>query len=242
MDDKPADKRMRVSVQSAEAAKIVAERANEAKDHFLALLSHELRTPLTPVVATLSILQEQPKFDAETREYFDLIRRNIELEIRLIDDLLDLTRINRGKIEVDKRPIEISAIVKRALEVCRSDIEARHLRLEVDIKQPPHIVNADPVRLQQMFWNLIKNAIKFTPTGGNLRVRGWRENGHVLVEVKDNGVGIEAEALGRIFNAFEQVDRAITRQFGGLRSCLRQKLPLWIGLSGRRTTSRHLLI
>ena len=212
MDDKSGDEAMR----EAEAAKALAEHDNAAKDHFLAWLSHELRTPLTPVVAALLNLQQQPHFDAETRQYLEVIRRNIELEIRLIDDLLDLTRINRGKIEVDKRLVELGGIVNRAVEVCRPDIESRHLSFEVDIKQPPHFVHADSVRLQQIFWNLIKNAIKFTPAGGKIRVRGWRENGQVLVEIRDNGIGIEAAALGRIFKAFEQLDRSTTRRFGGL--------------------------
>ena len=204
------------ATRSAECAKITAQEANAAKDRFLALLSHELRTPLTPVLATLSLLQQQPKFDAETREYLELIRRNIELEVRLIDDLLDITRINRGKLEVIKKPVEIGAIVSSAVEICRPDIEARRLSFEVDIQHAPHIVSGDAVRLQQMFWNLIKNAIKFTPAGGKFRIRGWRENAEVVLEIKDNGVGIEPEALGRIFNPFEQLDREITRQFGGL--------------------------
>ena len=191
--------------------------ALQAKDHFLAALSHELRTPLTPVVATVSMLQRNPDFDASTREHLEVIRRNAELEVRLIDDLLDVTRITKGKIELTRRPVELSEVIRQAVEVCTADIEARRLKLTLDTGGGPYIVNADATRLEQVFWNLLKNAVKFTPVGGSIGIRCHRgDDGFVIVAVKDSGEGIHPEALAHIFKPFEQGGVGITRQFGGL--------------------------
>ncbi len=146
-----------------------------------------------------------------------MIRRNVELEARLIDDLLDVTRIVRGKLELHKQPIELCTVLHRAIEVCTPDIAARKLHFGVDIPDGPYLVEADAARLQQVFWNLLKNAIKFTPEGGCVGIRCRRDGAdHILVEVNDSGVGIERAALPLIFNAFEQGERSRTRQFGGL--------------------------
>jgi PAS domain S-box-containing protein len=193
-------------------------RANQAKDKFLAILSHELRTPLTPVLATVSMLQEERAEDEEMRDSLEVIRRNIELEARLIDDLLDLTRIARGKITLNKSRVELCTVIRRAVEVCRADIDARQLHFGVQTcPSVPYWVNADVGRLQQVFWNLIKNAIKFTPHGGCVGIRfAPTPDGFVTAEVTDSGEGIEPEALGRIFDAFEQAEPAHRQQFGGL--------------------------
>ncbi len=210
------DRRKRAEEQLA-AAKQAAESASKAKDHFLAVLSHELRTPLTPVLGTVSLLQNEPHLDAEILENLEMIRRNVELEARLIDDLLDLTRIARGKVELSKRRVELGRVIGQTVEVCRPELEAQRLDFSVDIgPEAPYWIEADPARIQQVFWNLLKNAIKFTPPGGCVGIRCRRENGHVLVEVNDSGEGIEPEALTRIFNAFEQGEPSITRRFGGL--------------------------
>jgi PAS domain S-box-containing protein len=200
------------------AAKEEAERATKAKDHFLAVLSHELRTPLTPVLASISMLLEDTQLDAEMREGLEMIRRNAELEARLIDDLLDVTRIARGKIELYKQPVRLDEIIRRAVEVCQPDIEARRLHFGVKIElDAPCWVKADAARLQQVFWNLLKNAIKFTPNGGYVGIRCHPDTADgVVVEVNDSGIGIEPAALDRIFNAFEQAERSMTRRFGGL--------------------------
>jgi two-component system, chemotaxis family, CheB/CheR fusion protein len=146
-----------------------------------------------------------------------MIRRNIEMEAGLIDDLLDVTRIARGKIELSRRPIELCTVINRAVEVCKPDIEARRLHFGVDLgPAAPYWVDADGGRLQQVFWNLLKNAIKFTPHGGCVGIRCQPNEAHVLIEVNDSGIGIEPEALSRIFNAFEQAELSITRHFGGL--------------------------
>lgn len=214
---KQAEEALVAARDSAERAKAAAELANRAKDHFLAVLSHELRTPLTPVEMGVSMLQDRPDLDPRMRETLEMIHRNVEMEARLIDDLLDVTRIARGKIELHRTPVELSTIIQRAIEVCRPDIEARGLHFAVDMGPgPSYWLDADVGRLQQTFWNLLKNAIKFTPHGGCLGIRCRPSNGHVVVEVSDSGIGIEAEALSRIFNAFEQAERSISRHFGGL--------------------------
>jgi PAS domain S-box-containing protein len=201
---------------AAERAQAAAEEANRAKDHFIAVLSHELRTPLTPVLAGLSLLDREPAISDSGRHFVEVIRRNVELESRLIDDLLDLTRIARGKVELHRQRVELSLVIDRAVEVCRPDIEARRLEFAVDFGPRPYFVDADAARLQQVFWNLLKNAIKFTPQGGRLGVRCRRLEQRALVEVEDSGIGIEPADLQGIFDAFVQARRSMTRRFGGL--------------------------
>jgi PAS domain S-box-containing protein len=217
-DRKAAEDELRAAKLTAERAKAAAEEASRAKDQFLAVLSHELRTPLAPVVAAVSMLQQQWNCDQASRETLEMIRRNVELEARLIDDLLDVTRITRGKLELDRQPVQLCDVIRRAVEVCLPDIEARRLDFGVDIgPESPYIIHADPARLQQVFWNLLKNAIKFTPHGGCVGIRCRRDrDGHVITEVNDSGEGIEPEMLPRIFNPFEQGGTRVTRQFGGL--------------------------
>jgi PAS domain S-box-containing protein len=192
------------------------EAANRAKDHFLAVLSHELRTPLTPVLATASMLAADLRLATDMREGLDVIRRNTQMEARLIDDLLDMTRIARGQVALDRRPVELKKVVEHAIEVCRPEIEARRLQLSVDLGEEC-TVNGDATRLEQVFWNLLSNSVKFTPPGGWLAVRCWADGAdQIVAEVTDSGVGIEPAALGHIFNAFEQAERSHRRQFGGL--------------------------
>jgi DNA-binding response OmpR family regulator len=213
---KRVEEELRAAKISADRAKAAAEEASRAKDHFLAVLSHELRTPLTPVLAAVSLLQRDAALSESARERLELIRRNVELQARLIDDLLDLTRIIHGKVQLDKRRMELCTILERAAEVCRPDIEARRLHFGIDYGPRPYLVEADPGRLQQVFWNLIKNAIKFTPLGGCVGLRCRPMEGHVVIEINDSGIGIEPSAIGRIFDAFAQAELSITRRFGGL--------------------------
>ncbi|MHB1038040.1 MAG: hybrid sensor histidine kinase/response regulator [Pirellulales bacterium] len=214
---KEAEEELAAAKASAEHAKAAAEQANRAKDHFLAVLSHELRTPLTPVVMAVSMLQRIPDLDSKTSETLEMIGRNVELEAGLIDDLLDVTRIARGKIELHKQRVELCTVIQRAVEVCMPDIEARGLHFGTDAGPgAPYWIEADVPRLQQVFWNLLKNAIKFTPNGGCVGIRCRPQGNYVVAEVSDSGIGIEPEALSRVFNAFEQAERSITRQFGGL--------------------------
>ena len=191
----------------AEAAQAEAEAANEAKDRFLAMLSHELRTPLSPVLHTTTLLNEMKDVPPEVRQMLQVIRRNVQLEARLIDDLLDLARIRNGKLQLQLEPTDAHDLLRRALEICQPDIEARQLKVATRFQAEKSILEADPARLQQIFWNLISNSVKFTPEGGTVTLTTGNDlpGQSLLVEVSDSGVGIEPQKLDRIFDAFEQV-------------------------------------
>ncbi|MGE5611710.1 MAG: PAS domain S-box protein [Bacillota bacterium] len=199
-------------------AKEEAEAANRAKDHFLAVLSHELRTPLTPALARLGLLQREKNLPRDLREGLEVIRRNIELESRLISDLLDLTRIERGKLELHPQSVNAHQQVRAAADIFERDIRAKSLHLELDLEAKQHYVQADPVRLQQVFWNLLSNAVKYTPQHGSITIRSRNvEPGGILrVQVIDTGIGIEPQTMQRLFTAFEQGEQTLTRRFGGL--------------------------
>ena len=198
-------------------AKEQAEQASQAKDQFLAILSHELRTPLTPVLMTAAARQMDPNLSPEIKADMDMIRRNIELETRLIDDLLDLSRITSGKLTLRLEAVDLNEAVEHVCEICRPQILEKGLRLHVEKGAALGRVNADPSRLQQVLWNVLKNAAKFTPEGGDIFVTTRKAAGNrIEVIVRDTGAGIPREMLSRIFIAFEQGDAGITRQFGGL--------------------------
>jgi signal transduction histidine kinase/response regulator RpfG family c-di-GMP phosphodiesterase len=200
--------------QAAQKARTEAERANLAKDRFLAMLSHELRTPLTPVLTSLLALEHEEDIPGEVRPTLHMIRRNVELEARLIDDLLDLTRISKGKVRLSIESVDAHQLLRNAVEICQSGIDRKELKLQLDLHASRYRFEADPARLQQIFWNLIKNAVKFTPAGGDLHIRTSNDNdGNFRVDVEDTGVGIAAELLPKIFKAFEQGDAA---HHGGL--------------------------
>ncbi len=200
-----------------QTARQAAEDANAAKDHFLAVLSHELRTPLTPISMAMAVLAKRADLPAPVRSTLDMVQRNVDLESHLIDDLLDVTRIARGKMELARTDTDLHEAVRRAVEVSTPDIEAKGQRLTVDMSEGSCRLDGDPARLQQVFWNLLKNASKFTPTGGAIEIRArCQEGGEATVEVTDTGIGLEAGAAERIFNPFEQASTSITRQFGGL--------------------------
>jgi two-component system CheB/CheR fusion protein len=186
-------------------AKEAAEEAGRAKDRFLATLSHELRTPLTPVLAYSSILERDSSLDRETRRRAEVVRRNAELEARLIDDLLDLTRVTSGKLEMHKETVGLYEAIDHAMEICRQDADAAGVSLARVATKEEAFVHADPARLRQIFWNILKNAIKFTPRGGKVLIRSVpAEEGFAAVEISDTGSGIEASELHRIFQPFEQ--------------------------------------
>lgn len=191
--------------------------ANAAKDQFLALLSHELRNPLSPVIAMVQELEETVPETPSVRHALDVIRRNVELEARLIDDLLDVTRISKGKLKLRLEPVSVHTVLQRALEICRDDIANKSLEVDIALEAAEHFVQGDPARLQQIFWNLIKNSVKFTPARGRIRVETSNpQPGEVEVRTIDSGIGITADKIGKIFNAFEQGQSSITRRFGGL--------------------------
>ena len=198
-------------------AKDAAEEANRVKDRFLANLSHELRTPLTPVLATIAHVEKLPGLPLELYEGLASIRRNVELESRLIDDLLDVTRIARGKLELHQEVLDVHACLRAALEVCQSEIEMKEQEVSMALRAKAHLIWADSARIQQVFWNLIKNAVKFTPARGHISLRSANAgDGRLVIEVIDTGVGIEPMFLPRIFEAFEQGARSVTREHGGL--------------------------
>jgi signal transduction histidine kinase/ActR/RegA family two-component response regulator len=191
--------------------------ANAAKDQFLALLSHELRNPLSPVIAMVAELEATTPDTPQTREALEVIRRNVELEARLIDDLLDVTRIAKGKLQLTFEVVSVHEILHRAYEICREEILNKHLHVEFDLQAALPFVEADPARLQQVFWNLIKNSVKFTPPAGHVRIETSNPAAdEILVRITDTGIGIEPDKINKIFNAFEQGQSSITRKFGGL--------------------------
>jgi hypothetical protein len=201
-----------------EAAKIAAEKASKAKDDFLAALSHELRTPLTPALAAANYLADNAsKVPSEFVEDLEIIKRNVRLQARLIDDLLDLTRITRGKLQLHFEPVDANAVVRDAIEIANSAILSKELKVSTELDAEKRYIHADSIRLQQIFWNLINNAAKFTSLGGQIAVRTYNDNaGHFRFEITDNGIGIERERLASIFTPFEQADPSVSRQFGGL--------------------------
>src|SRR5581483_804792 len=191
--------------------------ANTAKDQFLALLSHELRNPLSPVIAMVSELEASSPRSPKLREALEVIRRNVELEARLIDDLLDVTRIAKGKLQLTFEIVDLHEILRRAYEICREDMSRKSIEPKFELNAKRVHIEGDPARLQQVFWNLIKNSVKFTPEGGRITVSTANiPPDEIEVRVTDTGIGIESDKIDKIFNAFEQGQTSITRRFGGL--------------------------
>ncbi len=204
---------------SAEAAKSRAEAATRAKDDFLAALSHELRTPLNPALLLATSLAEDPSVPATVRGDIEVIARGIALQAQLVDDLLDLTRITGGKLRLDLVSIDAHASMRHVHDILRADIQEREIKLTLELGAAQHVIKADAVRVQQIFWNVLKNAVKFTPAGGSVTVRSSNppESPQVLAfEVTDTGIGIEAEMLNRVFDAFIQEEHGQGHRFGGL--------------------------
>lgn len=201
---------------SEQAARQTAEEANRAKDRFLAMLSHELRTPLTPVLAGTRLLEQIPGLPEAARAGVLMIRRNIELEARLIDDLLDLTRVANGKLSLTLDTVDVHEVIDAVLELFHSEIQIKQQDVHVELRAQHHYVRGDRARMQQMFWNLVRNAAKFTSDGGHIFVRTRDERMHVVIEVEDTGIGIAPDQIGKLFRAFEQGSHNMTRQFGGL--------------------------
>jgi two-component system, sensor histidine kinase len=208
--------RMRQAEQRMEEAHREAEEANRAKDHFLAVLSHELRTPLNPALAAIDLLSEYDLAD-DVRAMIEVIRRNLLLETRLIDDLLDVTRIAKGKLQMTSGDASLHTLIYDVIEICQSDISSKQQSLTLDLAAQHHAIHADAARILQVIWNLVKNAVKFTPAGGSITIRTDNPTPQsVRLQITDSGIGIEEHLLGRIFNAFDQGNESTNRQFGGL--------------------------
>ena len=200
-----------------EAAKEEAETANKAKDRFLAMLSHELRTPLTPVLATLNLWEGSDDFPASLTDDLHMLRRSVELEARIIDDLLDLTRISRGMLSLAPENTDVHAVLEFLLDLSRSDLQGKSLKVALDLKAGRHHIHADTARLQQVFWNILRNAIKFTEPNGEIRiVTSDDSEGNIEIALTDSGIGMTRETISRLFQPFEQGDRARSSRYGGL--------------------------
>jgi K+-sensing histidine kinase KdpD len=197
--------------------KSIVETANRTKDHFLAMLSHELRTPLTPVISALESLETEPTQTQDVKVSLAMIRRNIELETQLIDDLLDFTRIARDKMQLRFVPLDAHQAVLNVVEICRAEATSKRLHLHLNLRAKSCHVSADVAKFQQIIWNLLKNAIKFTPEGGDVTISSENPSETVFaVTVRDTGIGMEAEVMQRIFDPFEQGNRSFEHRFGGL--------------------------
>ena len=203
-------------LQRERAARADAETANQAKDRFLAVLSHELRTPLTPVAMAATAMEMDPRLPYEFREDVEMIRRNVDLETRLIDDLLDLSRVTSGKLRLNRLPTNVHRVIRHVLETVGPELHEKQLRVERELKAKNDLVDADPARLQQTLWNLLKNAAKFTPAGGSVVIRTSNHERQLLVEVVDSGKGIPPDVLPRIFDPFEQGTAEVTQRYGGM--------------------------
>ena len=210
----------RVEERTAQLSRVNQElvEANRMKDVFLATLSHELRTPLTPVLGWVNLLRTggAAADPAMLTQGLDAIERNARLQARLVDDLLDISRIVSGKLRIEWEPVNLCTVIELATEPVRAETAAREIELAVELPDFPLVVHGAPLRLQQVVWNLLSNAVKFTPRGGRVRVRAWREGEEARVEVSDTGVGIAPEFLPHVFDRFRQADGSTTRQYGGL--------------------------
>lgn len=206
----------------AEAARAEAEAANQAKDRFLAMLSHELRTPLSPVLHAVALIREETQVDPATGTLLDTIQRNVQLEARLIDDLLDLARIRNGKLQLHLETVDLHTLLGRAAEICQPDLLHKNITLQMKMEAKLHFQKADAARIQQIFCNLIGNAAKYSHPGGVIVVStsDLLPAGQIEICVEDTGIGIAPERIERIFDAFEQAHEGRSTGLGlGLAIC-----------------------
>jgi PAS domain S-box-containing protein len=201
---------------SERRARAEAERASRLKDEFLGTLSHELRTPLNTILLWTQMLQQQSNDRVSLQRGLAAIERNTKAQAQLISDLLDVSRISSGKLRLDVQPLDLVAIVKSVLEGLSPAIDAKQLKLEMWLDMRSEMISGDPARLQQVVWNLVNNAIKFTPNGGRIEVRLKRAESHLELKISDTGQGITAELLPYLFERFRQGDVSTNRTHGGL--------------------------
>ncbi len=216
-----ANEDLREHESALRASEAQAMAASRAKDDFLAALSHELRTPLNPVLLLATEASHDPGLPPEVRADFETIAKNVSLEARLIDDMLDLTRIARGKLALEMRPCDVHASLRDAVEMVRGEIGEKRIALTLRLKAPRCVVIGDDVRLKQVFWNVLKNAAKFTPAAGRITVETAADSDRrtLVVKVADTGIGMTPAELERIFEAFSQGDHATQggpHRFGGM--------------------------
>ena len=198
-------------------AKDAAEKANRFKDAFLAMVSHELRTPLNPIMAAVSLLQSKKDLDPEVGEEIISIRRNVEQEAHLVDDLINFSQLARGQAALHHEVVDVHALIHRLASQFEREADVKGIELALLLQAQHFSIWADPNRISQVLTNLLRNAIKFTPQGGRVTLRSLdAADGWCQIEISDTGIGIAPEVLGRLFNAFEQGEQTITRRFGGL--------------------------
>ena len=203
-------------LESERAARQESERAGRIKDEFLATLSHELRTPLNAIFGWAQIIKMSPDDAESVLEGANVIDRNVRVQTQLIEDLLDVSRIISGKVRLDVQRVELSEVIDAALESVMPALSAKELQLEKVIDPSMGSVSGDPARLQQVLWNLLTNAIKFTAKGGTIHVLAERVQSHIEISVADTGEGIPADFLPQLFERFTQADASTTRRHGGL--------------------------
>lgn len=205
-------------LQREQEARDAAEKANQLKDEFLATLSHELRNPLNVILGYSELLLRMPEIEQSPRlaKMGDALRRNAQSQSQLINDLLDLSRLQRGKISLNQEPVSLPAIIDNAVETVRADAMAKGINIHLNVSDQLLLVDGDRLRLQQIAWNILNNAVKFTPAGGRIDIGLGSENGNAILAVKDTGQGIDPSFLPHVFEMFRQADGSNIRRHGGL--------------------------
>ncbi len=210
----------RKSLEREQAARRDAENAMRVKDRFLAMLSHELRTPLNPVLLIASDAVTDPDLPPNIREEFEVILKNVEVEAQLIDELLDISRITHGKLNLKMRAVDAHRVLEDALQTVQDQIQYKQIRATVELKAEEHSISADPVRLQQIFWNILRNAVKFTPEHGKISIETFltEDKSRIDLMVTDSGIGMTPEELSNAFSAFAQGEHTgdWSANYGGL--------------------------
>jgi PAS domain S-box-containing protein len=192
------------------------QRANRLKDEFVAIVSHELRTPLTPILGGVYMIRSEPHDERIFARALDLIERNAKTQVKIVDDLLDVSRALSGKLRLNIENVDLAAVVQAAVETIRPAIEAKRIHIETQLRPISGMISGDADRLQQVVWNLLANAVKFTPEGGNITVDLAESGGNAEIRVADSGIGIGPEFLPHVFDRFRQADTSRTRLYGGL--------------------------
>ncbi|MEO6054788.1 MAG: CHASE3 domain-containing protein, partial [Chthoniobacterales bacterium] len=207
----------KASEKDLRRAKAELEAANNSKDDFIAALSHELRTPLTPVLATLGQWEKKDILPPQLKPDLQMLRRNIEMEARLIDDLLDLTKIVHGKLPLIKKPMDIHDAIRSVTSIYKHELERKNIRMTLSLNAANHYVSGDSARIQQVLWNILGNAVKFTPSDGNIEISSLNTAEQTIeVAITDTGIGMSAETMTKLFAPFQQGDDPVPHPHGGL--------------------------
>jgi PAS domain S-box-containing protein len=216
-DQKEAERKLQELFGHEQCARVDAEQRSRSKDQFMGIVSHELRNPLTPVLLYASDIERDSNLPEKTREEGGTIRQQVELEVRLIDDLLDLTRFSQGKLDLRLQTVDVHSIIHNVLNIYRDVIQQKPLGLTLDLQAARHHLHADPARMKQIFWNLLGNAVKFTPAGGSITITTRDVHPEsVQVQVSDTGIGVPPELLEKMFQPFEQEAGGLSKRLGGL--------------------------